>query len=207
LLDAPMPVCSRVLMKWVERYTGHCPERIHLEALFELLKGKKSGTEVALSGDFVGISELGLLRIIRRVRTQAALPILPLAEGEWVLLDGRVRIRVQPWQPNTKIHNLSTESCITLNKDSAIISSGLYWRLRKEGDVILSEGMHKKLRKQYGAADIPPHRRELIPLLCDENGIVWAPFVGVRDGVPVQSKKTDADDGIRISVELLSVKL
>jgi len=42
-------------------------------------------------------------------------------------------------------------------------------------------------------------------MLCDEEGIVWAPFAGVRDGVPIQTKKADEAGGILIAVELLSI--
>ena len=49
-------------------------------------------------------------------------------------------------------------------------------------------GMHRKLRKTYHAAGISPRMREQMPLLCDENGILWAPFIGVRDGFSSQGE-------------------
>ena len=58
--------------------------------------------------------------------------------------------------------------------------------------------MHKKLRRLYGNADLPPHRRASLPLLCDEAGVVWAPFVGLRDGVAT------GPQGVSVCVELLS---
>ena len=70
----------------------------------------------------------------------------------------------------------------------------------------MSGGMHKKLKKLYGTADIPAHRREYLPMLCDEEGIVWAPFAGVRDGVPIQTKNADTQGGIMIAVELVSIQ-
>ena len=66
---------------------------------------------------------------------------------------------------------------------SDIIKNGLYLRSRREGDCILQGGMHKKLRKLYNAAKVPPRWRDALPVLCDPSGIVWAPFVGMRDGV------------------------
>jgi tRNA(Ile)-lysidine synthetase-like protein len=64
----------------------------------------------------------------------------------------------------------------------------LYWRSRQEGDTIYMGGMTRKLRKLYNQKQIPLRLREQLPLLCDEKGIVWAPFVGARDGLA-------ADDG------------
>jgi tRNA(Ile)-lysidine synthetase-like protein len=61
--------------------------------------------------------------------------------------------------------------------------SSLYWRLRKQGDEIYFHGMHRKLRRLYNRKKIPPRIRQQLPLLCDEKGILWAPFIGMRDGV------------------------
>ena len=71
----------------------------------------------------------------------------------------------------------------------------LYWRNQRQGDRLLTCGMHKKLRKLYNQNRIPPRLRARLPLLCDGEGIVWAPFVGVRDGVAT-------DGSLSILVEL-----
>lgn len=206
LRNAPMPIRTRALMRWVEEHTGHCPERVHLSALLSLLNRENEQAEVALTGDFVAISELGLLRLVKRVRLGTEFSEMPVQFGKTQAFDGRVFINVQPIDAQTKIHKLSTESYIILKKDSAIINNGLHWREKREGDTLLSGGMHKKLRKLYSKADIPPHRRELLPMLCDDEGIVWAPFAGVRDGVLTQQKIADGADGILIAVKLLSIK-
>lgn len=206
LCRAPAPIRTRVLMRWVEQHTGFCPERVHIATLNALVMGESDNAEIALSGDFIAIAERGLVRLVKRVRNAPRLDGFPFQEGKTLLFDGRVSVTVQRIDRQTKIHKLSTESYIILKNDSAIIESGLHWRKRREGDTLLSGGMHKKLRKLYSEADIPAHRRELIPMLCDDRGIVWAPFAGVRDGVSVQSNITDDAEGYLISVALLSIK-
>ena len=68
------------------------------------------------------------------------------------------------------------------------MKKGFYGRTYREGDVILCHGMHKKLRRVYREAGIPPRLRTRIPLLCDADGVVWAPFANtVRDSVAEQS--------------------
>lgn len=57
-----------------------------------------------------------------------------------------------------------------------------YFRPRREGDLLLLRGMHRKLRKLQNERGIPPALRERLPLLCDSQGVLWAPFVGLRDG-------------------------
>lgn len=60
----------------------------------------------------------------------------------------------------------------------------MFWRTWREGDVLLLRGMHRKLRRLYREAGIPPLLRDALPLLCDAEGIVWAPLIGARDGFP-----------------------
>ena len=82
-----------------------------------------------------------------------------------------------------KINNLSTECGINLYLKSDIMKGELFWRSRREGDLLLRGGMHRRLRRLYREAGVSPRVRRRIPLLCDGEGIVWAPFVGLRDGL------------------------
>lgn len=203
LSGAPLPICKRVLTGWIEQKTGFVPERVHLAELLRLVDQTANNAKVALSGDYVAFSERGFLRVMKRCIPETITPF-PAEEGDVYLFDGTVRITVASDPQITKIHNLSTQSYIILQKDSAIINSGLHWRLMKDGDRLLQNGMHKKLGKLYGRAEIPAHRRGLIPVLCDDRGIVWAPFVGACDGVTDQVKSMDEGETILFSVELLS---
>ena len=47
-------------------------------------------------------------------------------------------------------------------------------------------GMHRKLRRLYRDAGVSPRMRDRIPLLCDGDGIVGAPCIGVRDGLEIE---------------------
>ena len=58
-------------------------------------------------------------------------------------------------------------------------------RRRREGDTILSHGMHKKLKKLLNEKDVPPHLRDRIPLVCLPDGSpLWYPAAAYRDGYP-----------------------
>jgi len=200
LRDAPIPLFKRVLMRWVADHTGHSPERVHVEAISTLLFSDAAGTEVALTGDYVAVCERGLLRILTREREPLDMGELAFCEGESILFGNRVRLTVKKDGLNTNVHNLATQSCIILKMDSAIINNSLHWRTVRNGDRLLQGGMHKKLRKLYGEAGIPPHRRAQMPILCDGEGILWAPFIGVRDEIPT------GKDAYMVRVELLSLE-
>ena len=79
---------------------------------------------------------------------------------------------------------------IQANLSSAIIVGDLFLRPKAEGDEIFYGGMTRKLKKLFNDKKIPPSIRNLIPMLCDERGIVWAPGFGVRDdGVKIGEGK------------------
>ena len=70
---------------------------------------------------------------------------------------------------------------IQANLSSAIIKGSLYLRPKKDGDTVYYGGMTHKLKKLFSDAKIPRSKRGLIPILCDDNGVVWVPGFGVRD--------------------------
>ncbi|MBO7196257.1 MAG: tRNA lysidine(34) synthetase TilS [Clostridia bacterium] len=70
---------------------------------------------------------------------------------------------------------------IQANLSSAIISGSLYLRPKKDGDTVYYGGMTHKLKKLFSDCNIPRSKRKLIPILCDDKGVVWVPGFGVRD--------------------------
>ena len=77
----------------------------------------------------------------------------------------------------SNVYNFS----IHANLSSAIIDGGLYLRPRRDGDTIRYGNMTRKIKTLYSDAKIPRSKRELLPLLCDNVGVVWAPGFGVRE--------------------------
>ena len=73
---------------------------------------------------------------------------------------------------------------IQANLSSAIIKGRLYLRPRRDGDTVYYGGMTHKLKKMLCDKKIPRDKRQLIPVLCDESGVVWMPGFGVRDDKP-----------------------
>ena len=75
------------------------------------------------------------------------------------------------------VYNFSIQADLT----SAIINGGLYLRPRQEGDKIRYGGHTRRLKRLFCDAKIPPSLRKYVPVLCDEDGVVWIPGFGVRD--------------------------
>ena len=96
---------------------------------------------------------------------------------------------------------------IQANLSSAIISGSLYLRPKKDGDTVFYGGMTHKLKKLFSDRKIPASKRKLLPILCDDRGVVWVPGFGVRDdNVPKEKREelyavigiTSADDSKRL---------
>lgn len=77
------------------------------------------------------------------------------------------------------IYNLSTNITVS----SAKLKGTLSARMRQPGDRVFVRGMHRSLKNLFREAGIPPELRRQLPIVCDGDGIVWIPFVAVRDGV------------------------
>ncbi|MBR3894853.1 MAG: tRNA lysidine(34) synthetase TilS [Clostridia bacterium] len=184
LRAAPTPICRRMLIRWIADETGRTPERVHINAVMNLLFEDGARACAALSGGTSAVAEFGRLRLILGREERPTVDVVPLREGETLLGNTGIRVLVQKnTAERKKVHNSDTEIDINLNIDSAMIERGLFWRFRRDGDRLLMNGMHKRLRRLLRAAGIPPRLRDRIPLLCDGDGIVWVPYVGLRDHV------------------------
>ena len=191
-----MPLLKRTLSRYVGETVGREPERVHIEALLRLVSGETPDAEVALPCDKCAVCEFGVLRLLDRDELDGGEDFeLPLSLGSREFPFG-VCVTVEKVDSSTKIHNLSIQSCIILYTDFDIMEQGLVWRRRREGEGLLRGGMHRKLRRLYREAGVPPRWRDRLPLLCDGEGIVWAPFVGMRDGLQTEGS------AYRITVEL-----
>lgn len=183
LAGAPDPIRRRALRIWAEEMSGATVGRVQLNALQNLVCGKTPSARVALPGNVAAVLEMGFLRALPMREAEPAIWQAPFCEGIAEIDALGVTLAVFPADRDglTKINNLSTELYTNIDVKSAIIEKAFYWRNYREGDVILQNGMHKKLRRLYRETGISPRMRMRLPLLCDAEGIVWAPFAGRRD--------------------------
>jgi tRNA(Ile)-lysidine synthetase-like protein len=85
--------------------------------------------------------------------------------------------RTAPDNSFSNVYKISIQADLS----SAIIDGGLYLRPRRDGDTIRYGNMTRKIKTLYSDAKIPRSKRALLPLLCDNVGVVWAPGFGVRE--------------------------
>jgi tRNA(Ile)-lysidine synthase len=68
---------------------------------------------------------------------------------------------------------------ITLTSDK--IKGKLYARSRRDGDKIVCRGFTRSISKELMNLKVPKHIRDIIPVICDDEGIVFVPYVGADD--------------------------
>ena len=62
---------------------------------------------------------------------------------------------------------------------------------RREGDVIQSGGMHKKLKKLMCDNKIPAHIRDELPIVRQDGDVLFVPKCAVADSVKAQKHNTE----------------
>lgn len=89
-----------------------------------------------------------------------------------------------PWK---NIYKKSIHATIGFDK----IKGTIVARNRRAGDTVLLRGMSRKLKKLLCDKKIPD--RDRLPVICDDDGVLFVPGIGVRDGAYDK-------DGLRITV-------
>ena len=70
--------------------------------------------------------------------------------------------------------------CMSLPFDT--IQGKAFVRFRRPGDRYRFGGMTRSVKKLLNEAKIPPEKRAVLPVFCDDAGIFWIPGFPVRDG-------------------------
>ncbi|MBO5305188.1 MAG: tRNA lysidine(34) synthetase TilS [Clostridia bacterium] len=156
------------------------------EALLTLAARKTPHTSLSLPNGRRAFIEGGKLLATKKDRPpEYALPPTPVGMGTTLLFDGKMLLVIdretsphEKWISAKNIYKNAT----TIYIKSDRIENGLFIRTRKEGDTIFLHGIHKKLRKLQNEAALPLSLRTSLPLLCDREGILWAPLTALRDG-------------------------
>ncbi len=217
VLATPHPALTkRVLRRWVEELSGQPLAYCHLEALLSLCAPGATSKQVCVPGGIVSAERelLSFQKEAGAIQGPKAFD-LPFATGEFDYLELGFRICVnaeceEQHQIITKNDKNVYKPFIrdTLMFDTIVECSAwlegraLHWRNRDAGDTLLWHGINRKLRKLQNELGIPASLRDRLPLLCDGDTVIWAPFCGARDGAfaPVTSSTRHA---LCLNIEIL----
>ncbi len=172
--------CIAAFLKQV----GIEPSELAVSKVRLFMESGKEHARLSLSGGEL-TREGGLLRAGAEVPREDYK--IELKKGENPILHGKMclvwEMDTLPSQENhlpyQNIYKKATMARISFDT----IHGSLFVRPRREGDTILHGGMHKKVKKLLCDKKIPLSIRNVLPILCDKNGIVWIPEIAIRDGM------------------------
>lgn len=177
-------------------------ESVHINAVANLIKNsaekKSNADEICLPGKISAVIENGRLVFRKTVRTKETVPYyeqkltlgLNVIEGT----DYAVVLSENDLKTGIDRYKLMCKQKMNVG----LLNGDLFVRNRKNGDTIRLNGMTKKVKSLFNTAKMPEKTRAVIPLICDDDGIVLIPSVAVRD--KVKAADTDENNNLYIYV-------
>ncbi len=168
--DLPKAIASRVLILYCEKMGVASPSRVHIEALYEAII--KNTGKVVLPGKREFVVEKGCLKIgsCHNDKPEFSVKI--------------TEISLKAAKTTQNVNNLLLKEAIDCDK----IVGSLTVRTRLPGDklTLCGRNVTKTLKKLFNEAGVPENRREALPVIADDNGVVWVLGFG-----PDKRVKTD----------------
>lgn len=168
----------------------------HFKTLCSLLNSPVEGKIIEISNGFSFVVENGFLvfrkneaikdLIDYQVNLSIGETVLPIADTVLVLSEKR----------KGKVANVNKKLLI-IHLAFDKIDGNLFARNRKEGDAICVDGMTKSLKKLFQEAKVPARFRNDLPIICDQAGIIWIPYVGLCDRV----RQSDCDEIVTLQLQ------
>jgi tRNA(Ile)-lysidine synthase len=170
-------ILSRVLIMIAKDNGVNRLEFTHISRLMQLLKG--DNFSYYLPGDIIFCCSRGIISFKEEIFEPLRFYKQDILSGvnEISNTNGIIILSDSVIKTSSNIYNFS----IHANLSSAIIKGGLFVRTRLPGDSYRYGGITHKLKKVFNDRNIPSDERDTIPIICDDDGIVWVPGLGVRD--------------------------
>ncbi len=180
LCGSPEAIASRALADMFRDISGgESLEYSHISALSLLARKGIPHSSASLPYGFEGVIEDRRLTLRKKAQKPTVEPYFQeLFEGKNRISQINCEIVILNSQNTKNIYKNST----LLSLASAKINGSLYARPREAGDRILMGGMHKSVKKLMCDKKIPIELRPRIPVICDGDGIIAIPMLGIRDG-------------------------
>lgn len=180
LNGSPDAIVNRALVSlYADISGGGSLENVHIEDMRTLSRRAVPHSSVSLPDDFEAVIEDGRLCLRKKQQPTVVEEYeLPLKEGHNAVSQTNCQIIIANSQNTKNVYKNS----ISLSLASAKINGSLIARSKRPQDKILMSGMHKSVKKLMCDKKIPLELRSRLPVICDNDGIVAIPLVGLRDG-------------------------
>jgi tRNA(Ile)-lysidine synthase len=170
--DLPLSLLTRQISKRYEAKTGLSLDFAHINKIAESVKNRVC-TTLDLPGKVCVYVYYGDYSFEKR--TVCSEYCVPVQRGITEIPQKNTKI----FYGNENVYKLATSVTVDCGK----IVGSLYARPRMEGDRIKVFGVSKSVRKEFINKKIPLCVRNDIPIICDDEGIVYVPYIGADDRV------------------------
>ncbi len=168
-------------------------------ALLSLLKKPGEGKIIEIANGFVFRVREGFLCLETNEQMPECIEyFVKLKTGENSLFSQTLTLSAKS---RGKVENVNKKLLI-IHLASDKIKGELFARNIHSGDKVKMYGMTKSVKKLLQEAGIPSHMRCHLPLVCDEEGILWIPFCGLCDRV----RESDSNEFVTLSLSGLIPK-
>ena len=194
---SPAAIASRAIIEIYNEFSeGASLEQVHIEAIMRLArKGVPHSSLDLPAGICVSIENKRLVFAKAMPKVDVELEYnVELSEGKNSISQTNCEIIIEHSQKKKNVYKNSILLYIDFDK----IRGKLYARPRQAGDKIRQGGMSKSLKKLFCDKKIPLDLRKRIPIICDGEGVLAVPFIGVRDGARARAD----DEKNLISIEI-----
>lgn len=177
LLRSPEPVLSRAVLLAARNFTGACPEAAHIDAVMGLLREGKGKVQIK-TGCFVRVSGGRLVFEKPAPRAGGGDFRFDFAEGQ--LETAGFQMKISRETANVKKFKNFEKAYFKNALDCDKIKGNVFIRPRMEGDRYRPAGrkVTKTLKKLFNEAGIPAAERSGIPIIADQEGILWVAGFG-----------------------------
>ena len=171
-------IFARVISSLCLSAGGEFPEEKHIKAICRLLDSDNFRYSIPGKCDF--LCERGICTFVNKSNeNKLGGQIFSLSRGENKIYGTNLTVYIgEVEKTSLNVYNFSIQAEIS----SDIINGSLFLRFKADGDAYKYHGMTHKLKKVFNDRNIPASERDLIPVVCDSQGILVVPGMSVRDG-------------------------
>ncbi len=185
LAALPDAILSRYIRGCCEEMGVH-PSAVSVGALINAVRDGNRYLICDMGKDTVGVCDRNSLSFRKKITEDTQTVFI--MDGGVVSIDGIGEIAVTEDKQTAQAYicdDTVAQACIAADK----LKGGLHIRSRREGDRYRYGGMTHSLKKLFNSRKIPVEQRSCIPLVCDEEDIVWIPGFPVSDRVKKDNKQ------------------
>lgn len=158
----------------------------HIEMVSDLLKSNTTGKSIDIGKSIKAKISYGNLHLQLEKPESLAFEPRELSLGENLVEELNLKLNIEIVDLSDINYNLSNTKYFDYDK----IKEPIIIRTRKNGDVFYPLGLNgkKKIKKYFIDKKVPSEERDKIPLICDDNNIIWVVGYDISDIFKITNK-------------------